>query len=281
MRRGHFRADLLAQLLGLGVQIDVDLAHAGAGRDVDHLLRVVGGAAEAGRQHERAAVVDVGVVLPGEADAAVHLDAVLGAVLRGDGRQCGGDRGGELESGFFRDVFAAASSMARAASHTAAVARSVSAIISAHLCLMAWNWPIGLPNCSRILAYADAVSVRPARDADRLGGQQGRHQRPRECAAQVAQHAVVADLDGVGPHVGQRPQRVDALDGLDLQLVGVEHHPLFAAVDRDRKHQHRRLRRRGHRPHLAADDEAVALPGGGQPGVDGVGGDHRRRTPGR
>ena len=24
---------------------------------------------------------------------------------------------------------------------------------------MAWNWPIGLPNCSRILAYSDAVSV--------------------------------------------------------------------------------------------------------------------------
>src|SRR3984885_11381257 len=52
-----------------------------------------------------------------------------------------------------------ASSIARAASHTAAVARSVSAIISAHLCLMAWNWPIGLPNCSRILAYCAAVSV--------------------------------------------------------------------------------------------------------------------------
>ena len=52
-----------------------------------------------------------------------------------------------------------ASSKARAASQTAAVARSVSAIISAHLCLMAWNWPIGLPNCSRILAYCAAVSV--------------------------------------------------------------------------------------------------------------------------
>ncbi|CFS26565.1 Uncharacterised protein [Mycobacterium tuberculosis] len=39
------------------------------------------------------------------------------------------------------------------------MARSVSAIISAHLCLIAWNCPIGRPNCSRILAYADAVSV--------------------------------------------------------------------------------------------------------------------------
>ena len=29
----------------------------------------------------------------------------------------------------------------------------------AHLCLMAWNCPIGRPNCSRIFAYSDAVSV--------------------------------------------------------------------------------------------------------------------------
>ena len=69
----------------------------GGGRDVDHLLRVVGGPAEAGGQHERAPVVDVGVVLPGEADAAVHLDAVLRAVLGGDGCERGGDGGGELE----------------------------------------------------------------------------------------------------------------------------------------------------------------------------------------
>ena len=82
LERSDFRADLVAQLLGVRVQVDVELAHPGVGRDVDDLLRVVGGAAEAGRQHQRAAVVDVGVVLPGEADAAVHLDAVLGAALR-------------------------------------------------------------------------------------------------------------------------------------------------------------------------------------------------------
>ena len=109
------------------------------GGDVDDLLRVVGGAAEAGGQHERATVVDVGVVLPGEADAAVHLDAVLGAALRGGGRQRGGHGRGELESAVVCEPLSRASSMARAASHTAAVARSVSAIISAHLCLMAWN----------------------------------------------------------------------------------------------------------------------------------------------
>ena len=172
------------------------------------------------------------------------------------------------------EPFSRHSSIARAASHTAAVARSVSAIISAHLCLMAWNWPIGLPNCSRILAYAVAVSVAqratPIASADSSVDISARAQSP----AEVAQHAVVADLDGVGAHMGQRPQRVHALDGLDLQLVGVEHHPLFTAVDGDRQHQHRRLRRGGNRAHLAADDQAVTVPGGGQPGVDGVGGDH-------
>ena len=164
--------------------------------------------------------------------------------------------------------------MARAASQTAAVARSVSAIISAHLCLMAWNWPIGRPNCSRILAYADAVSVAQRATPIALRGQQRGHQRTRQGAAQVAQHAVVADLDGVGANMGQRPQRVDAHDGLDLELVGVEHHPLLAAVDGHRKHQHRRLSSRRYGAHLAADDQVIAVPGGGQPGIDGVGGDH-------
>ena len=212
------------------------------GGGVDDLLRVVGGAAEAGGQHERAAVVDVRVVLPGEADAAVHLDAVLGAALSGGRRQRGGDGGGELESAVPQTSFSdrRASSMARAASHTAAVARSVSAIISAHLCLMAWNCPMGRPNCSRILAYAAAVSVAqratPIASADSSVEISARAM----VAAQVAQHAVVADLDGVGAHVRQRSQRVHARDGFDLQRVGVEHHPLFTAVDGDRQHQHAR-----------------------------------------
>ena len=114
----------------------------------------------------------------------------------------------------------------------------------------------------------------PARDADRLGRQQGGHQRTRQSPAQVAQHAIVTDLDGVGAHMRQRSQRVHAGDGLDLQLVGVEHHPLFAAVDGHRKHQHRRLGGRRDRANLAADHQVVALPGGRQSGIDGVRGDH-------
>ena len=94
--------------------------------------------------------------------------------------------------------------MARAASHTAAVARSVSAIISAHLCLMAWNWPIGLPNCSRILAYSDAVSVAQRATPTASADSSVDISACAVATAQVAQHAVVADLDGVGAHVRDR-----------------------------------------------------------------------------
>ncbi len=44
------------------------------------------------------------------------------------------------------------SSAARAASHAAAVIDSTVSSISAHRCLMAWNEPIGFPNCSRTFA---------------------------------------------------------------------------------------------------------------------------------
>ena len=202
----------------------------------------------------RAAVVDVGVVLPGEADAAVHLDAVLGAVLRGGGCQRRGDRGGELESAVFRTGFAVLVDGAGGVPHR----RGGPLGVGDHLGALVLD---GLELADRPAELLADLGVRrggvggPARDADGLGGQQRRHQRTRQGPAQVAQHAVVADLDGVGAHMGQRPQRVDALNGLDLQLVGVEHHPLFAAVDGDRQHQHRRLRGGGNRPHLAADDQ--------------------------
>ena len=118
---------------------------------------------------------------------------------------------------------------------------------------------------------------RPPRHPDRLGGQQRRHKRAGKCAAQIAQHPVVTDLDGVRADVRERSQRVDTADRLDLQCGGVEHHPLLAAVDRHRQHQHRGLRGSGHGPHLAADDKTVTVAGGGQPGVDRVRGDNLAR----
>ena len=54
-----------------------------------------GGAAEELAQRQGPAQVQVGVVFPGEADAAEDLDAVLGVVHRVVQRQRGGGRGGE------------------------------------------------------------------------------------------------------------------------------------------------------------------------------------------
>ena len=99
--RIDFRPDLAAQLLGCGVEIDLDLAHPRAGRGVEHPLCVRGRAAECRDQGERAPVVHVGVVLPGETDAAMHLDAVLRAVLGGNGCQRRGHGGRELVGGCF------------------------------------------------------------------------------------------------------------------------------------------------------------------------------------
>lgn len=79
---------------------------------------------ETGRQHQRARGGRY-VVFPREADAAVHLMQSWCVVLCGGGRQRGRDGRGELEMGGRRTAFRTSSS-ARAASHTAAVARSVS-----------------------------------------------------------------------------------------------------------------------------------------------------------
>ena len=47
---------------------------------------------------------------------------------------------------------------ATAASAAATAACWERSSISAHMCLMAWKLPIGLPNCSRTFAYSTAVS---------------------------------------------------------------------------------------------------------------------------
>ena len=263
----------VAQLFCLRVQIDVDPAHSGARRDVDHLLRVLAGAAEAGGEHEGAAVVDVGVVLPREADAAVHLDAVLCGVLRRTGRQGGGNGRRELESGFIRGVLAVFIDGPGGVPHRGGGALGV----GDHLGALVLD---GLELTDRPAELLADLGVRrggvrgPARDADAFRGQQRGDQRTRVRTAQVAQHEVVADLDGVGAHIGQRPQRIHAFDRLDFQRLGVENHPFLAAVDRHRQYQHRRLPGCGNGAHLASDDQAVSVPGGGQPGVEGVGRDH-------
>ena len=118
----------------------------------------------------------------------------------------------------------------------------------------------------------------PPGHPDGLGRQQRAHQGPGVVSAEVGQQAVGTDLDGVGPHVGGRSQRVDAFDRLDLEVGGIQHHPLLAALDGHRQHEDRGLRSGGNSAHLAPDDQgfvlvSTALFGGGQTGVDRVGGD--------
>ena len=199
----HFRADLVTQLLGLGVEVDVDVPHSGSGRDVDHLLRVVAAATETRGQQERAAVVDVGVMFPGEADAAVHLDAVLGGVQHGGGSQCGGNGRGELESRVIRWVLAVFVDGASGVPHRGGCPFGV----GDHQGALVLD---GLELTDRPAELLADLGIRrrgvrrPSRDADALRGQQRRYQGPRVATTQVVQHAVVADLDGVGADIGQR-----------------------------------------------------------------------------
>ena len=96
--------------------------------------------------------VQVRVVFPGDADTAEHLDAVLGVGLRGldaHRRPPAPPRSTSWSS--------SASAAARAASAAATDVCSERSSISAHMCLMAWKLPIGLPNCSRTFAYSVAV----------------------------------------------------------------------------------------------------------------------------
>ena len=98
------------------------------------------------------AQIQMRVVLPGDADTAEHLDAVLGVGL------------GRLDARWPRRPrrrWTAADRRSRrrrlAASPAATAACSERSSISAHMCLMAWKLPIGLPNCSRTFAYSVAV----------------------------------------------------------------------------------------------------------------------------
>lgn len=205
----------------------------------------------------------------------MHLDAILRAPLSGRRRQCRRHGGGELDVGTrgVPTVFAGLVDRAGGIPH-----RSRGPLgIGDHLGALVLD---GLELADRPAELLADLGVarrgvgRPARHADGFGGQQRRHQRVRGAHAQVRQDDVVADLHGVGPHVGDGPQRVQAFHRLDLELVGAQHHPRLAAVDRDGQHQQRRLRGGGDRAELAADHQRTALPGGGQrAAIQAVGGD--------
>ena len=109
-------------------------------------------------------------MLEGEPDPAEHLDAGLGDLDRAVEARSPRRRRRRTPTARRRPT------RAPATSHAAAVTASAVSSISAHRCLTAWKLPIGLPNCSRTLAYSTAVSQAPAGHAGRLRGGE-RHRR--------------------------------------------------------------------------------------------------------
>ena len=198
------------------VEVDVQLAAhpvAGQCRDAAQPARP---AAEELRDAVGAAQVQVRVVLPGDADAAEHLDAVLGVGLGrldADGR---GDARPRSTAGRRRRRRPRPSASAAA---TAACCERSS--ISAHMCLMAWKLPIGLPNCSRTLAYSVAVSsahrASPAASAASTVAARSSNRR-RDAASRVAGADVERDP-------GQRTGEVGGLQRLDRHTVSRRRRP--------------------------------------------------------
>ena len=143
-RSSRKASDLGPGRVGLGRQVDGHRAAGPAPGPLDD--QVVPGllAAEQLAGGHGPAQEEVGVVLPGEADAAVHLDAALGAV----GEGLGGDGAGDGRGQGDLVVVARPGRRPRPRPGPAPGAPSM----SAQRCLTAWNWPIGRPNCSRSLA---------------------------------------------------------------------------------------------------------------------------------
>ncbi len=169
-------ADAVPDRLGLGRQVDVPVALDPAPDLVGHVL---GGGLGVDDRRDRGgpAQVQVGVVLPGEPDAAVHLDVELRVLDGGRHGEGGGQGRGVAEPGRRRRP-------RRAASQTSAVASSASTSMFAQWCLTAWNIA---DRPAELLAHLGVVAGRDRAfpgHAGRLGGQ--------DQPGQVGQHRPAA-----------------------------------------------------------------------------------------
>ena len=233
------------------------------------------------------AQVQVRVVLPGEADAAVHLDVELGAAVRGrDGQRRRDGRG-------VAELVTAAGPRPGRRPTPRRLASSVATSMLAQWCLTAWKVAIGRPNCSRTFAYSAAFSVHSAAT-------------PAASAERTVRATSASSPARAGDHVGRGPVEGDpGRPAVGSRLVGTSAWtpPARARSPRRRRRpppaarrpDGRRARRRPTRcaapsrdGHLAAEGDradplpsarpgssrlrSVVGPGGGQHGA----GDHRR-----
>ena len=167
----------------------------------------------------------------------------------------------------------APSSEARAASQTTARAFSSSMSMRAHLCLTPWNCPIGRPNCSRTLAYADAVSThhaaRPAASAPSSSEARSRTSSPSS-PVRIRPAGTTTSAASTRATLRVRSRLVERGHG---ERGGVGGDPLLAVVGAHRKHDHVGLAGAEHGLRGAADRQAAVGGAAGQPGGEGEGAD--------
>ena len=209
----------------------------------------------------------------------MHLDAILRATLGGGRRQGGGHRGGEfVVGGFVVPCSRVPAALGRFVDRADGVPHRGGRALGGgdHLGALVLD---GLELADRTAELLTDLGVLrggvggPAGQAHGFSRQQTGGDGPPGGLGHRGQQPVGTDLDAVGPHVRNRAQRVDRPQRHDLQRFGIEDRPLDAAFDVDRQHQHRGLRRGGHRSGLTPDHQRVALAAGGEVGFQCEGGD--------
>ena len=213
-------------------------------------------------------------MLPGVADPAEHLDALLGAPDRGVDRHHRGHTGGELAlppraarpspPGPAPSGPAVPGSVvpgsARAASQTAAAACSAAVSIRAQRCFTAWNWPIGRPNWWRILAYSLAARVAQSAMPDASA--------PNRIAARLVTARRSSPVSSRSAGTTARSARTRATGRVrsrlssagDVEAAGVDRGPDLAVLGLHREDDEVGQAGAEHRAGLAVDDQ-------GRPGV--------------
>lgn len=177
----------------------------------------VGGAEELAGE-DGPAQLEVGVVLPGEADAAEDLDGVLGAGVRGLGCGGGGERGGEPAHAGFRDAGPGGSA---AGTRRPGLVGGAGGVPGEGAGLFEADEHVGAEVLDRLerpdgpselLADSgvfDGGVQAPGGAPAGVGGEEDGGQVGDERGVQ-GQHPVCRDVDGVGAHLGGGPGRVDA-----------------------------------------------------------------------
>ena len=155
------------------------------------------------RRH-RAPEVHVRVVLPGEADAAERLHAVLRGLEEAVDRRA-------TRRPRAANASVSASPTARAASHVAARASSVRATMLAQRCFTPWNCPIGRPNWRRSFAYSARSSTHHC-DPPTASAANSTAARSRTDARRQRGQLAARGHDRVGHRdLGDPPGQVDAV----------------------------------------------------------------------